>query len=281
MDNAQADALRSLCDLAQQRCCARRLVVDWFCLVGILLLVALSVVRLAAQRSDRKASRPQLPSPVAGVLVELDRPVRIGLLHGEPCIRFLENILSAAEADHIISTYRKDLERSTVAVRKPGATKDDVSSARTSSTAFLPTGHSDPIIHGIEKRLVLLTGVPSSHWEALQMTHYSHGQQYKPHTDFFAKAANNRAVTVFVYLNDVREEDEGTTDFTRLDLRVQPKKGCGVIWYNCQARGDRVVCDALTEHAGRPPLRGEKFGLNCWARTGVYRPACEGVGRRA
>ena len=35
MDKGQADTLELLCDIAQRRCCARRLVVDWLCLVGI------------------------------------------------------------------------------------------------------------------------------------------------------------------------------------------------------------------------------------------------------
>ena len=54
-------------------------------------------------------------------------------------------------------------------------------------------------------------------------------------------------------------------------IKVQPKKGCALIWSNCSARGQEVVCDVNTEHAGLPPLKGEKFGLNFWARSMPYR----------
>jgi prolyl 4-hydroxylase len=123
----------------------------------------------------------------------------------------------------------------------------------------------------LEKRAVLLSGIPLKYWETFQLTHYTAGQQYRPHFDWFDESDNNRAATIFVYLNSV--ELDGATEFPRLGLSVQPKEGNALMWYNCSARGNSVECDVNTEHAGRPPRSGEKFALNCWARTRPYRGA--------
>ena len=269
MDTAQLSTLESLRDLAAQRCCARRAAVDWLCLVGIFLIVALSIVRLVTRRRYPKTIAEI--SDADALTMNLDVPVRIQILSEEPCIRLLQNIVTPEEADYLIKTYASKMKRSTVATRKSGGRKDETSTSRTSSTAFLPVGEKDSKIRAIEQRLVLISGLPTVHWEALQLTHYSKGQQYKPHYDYFHESDNNRAMTIFIYLNDVALEDEGSTEFPKLKLNIQPRKGFGVMWFNCQARRDKIVCDVLTEHAGRPPLRGEKYGLNCWARTGPYR----------
>jgi prolyl 4-hydroxylase len=191
----------------------------------------------------------------------------VTLLREEPCIRLVENFISFADADYLVGTYRHALARSTVA----GPTENETSGARTSSTSFLPDGEDDARIAAIERRAVLLTGIPIKFWETFQLTHYDPGQEYRPHFDWFDESENNRALTIFAYLNDVADEGGGETEFTKLGIKVKPRKGRAVVWKNCAARGNSVVCDPETEHAGTPPLSGEKFGLNCWARTDHYR----------
>ena len=194
--------------------------------------------------------------------------MRVDVLHADPCIRIIDEFLLPAEVEHLIHAYKRQLEHSTVS---GDSILDEQSRSRTSSSAFLPPGHQDRVIGDIEARLLALTGLPLNRWETFQLTHYLSGQEYRPHFDWFDNSENNRALTVFIYLNDVPAHLGGSTEFTRLNLSVQPVKGRALIWYNCQAQGSAVVCDPQTEHAGRPPLRGEKYALNCWARTSPYR----------
>lgn len=62
---------------------------------------------------------------------------------------------------------------------------------------------------------------------------------------------------VFCYLNDVAEEDGGSTYFPNLDLRVVPKKGRALIHFPTDVKG-RV--DSRTMHQGSPSV-GEKWIL--------------------
>lgn len=198
-------------------------------------------------------------------------PAQIVVLNEDPCVRLIENFLDSTEAKHIIEKYKSTLARSTVT----SAEKEETVSSRTSSSSFLPAGSEDGVIAAIESRLLLITGIPIPYWETLQLTHYVEDQEYKPHHDWFDQNSrehdNNRTCTVFCYLNDVPEAAEGMTEFTKLGLKVQPKLGRAVIWFNCRVDGKGIFCEPMTEHAGRPPKYGEKFGLNCWARTSKYR----------
>lgn len=194
-------------------------------------------------------------------------PLSIKFLSTTPSIRLIEHFVTPSEAGHIIKKYAATLDRSTV-VAGDG---NEVTTSRTSQSGFLPAGTEDAVIAALEERAALLTGLPVSHWETLQLTHYVTGQEYHPHFDFFDDSDNNRAVTIFVYLNDVPEEQGGQTEFVRAGVTVRPVLGNAVVWFNCAARGREVVCDEDTEHAGRPPESGEKYGLNMWARSMPYR----------
>jgi len=48
-------------------------------------------------------------------------------------------------------------------------------------------------------------------------------------------------------------------------LRVTPKKGTAVFWYDMTAKGHmKGEIDLWSLHAGCPPLKGEKWGANKW-----------------
>lgn len=268
-DQAAAIALRQALNEATRRATSRREVCLWAMAVAAVVLVALALTWMATRRPLPYTT----PSRLYGLRLAMGdgngtSTVIVTLLCEEPCIRLVENFISPADADYIVEKYRHTLARSTVA----GPTEEnETSGARTSSTSFLPDGRDDERIAAIERNAVLLTGIPIKFWETFQLTHYDSGQEYRPHFDWFDESDNNRALTVFAYLNDVASENGGETEFTKLGIKVTPRKGRAVIWKNCSARGNSVVCDPETEHAGTPPLAGEKFGLNCWARTDHYR----------
>ena len=152
------------------------------------------------------------------------------------------------------------------------------SKTRTSSSVFLPDGLTakDSILRSIEQKCTLITGIPLKFWETLQLTRYEPGQQYRPHFDFFQgdkgeDLESNRSFTIFCYLNTLPASDGGQTHFTKQGLSIQPEQGNAVLWPGCSLLGTRIFCDPRTEHAGLPPTKGSKWGLNCWARTFPYR----------
>lgn len=268
--------LNKIVDAVLTHRCARRNIIEWTTVVGVLILVSLAVVWMTTRRPHHVFDSPHYKQPdrIYGEDMKIylgsdAAPVKMSLLHEEPCIRMIENFMSADECESLVSIYKNSLTPSTVSARDD---KHEGSSSRTSTSAFLPAGSSKhPILASVERRLVLMLGVPISHWETLQLTRYQKGQEYKPHFDWFDSSSNNRAATVFVYLNDVPENYGGQTEFTSIGLSVQPKCGNALVWFNCSARGESVVCDTSTRHAGMPPTDGEKYGLNCWARTAPYR----------
>jgi prolyl 4-hydroxylase len=114
-----------------------------------------------------------------------------------------------------------------------------------------------PIVQEIERRLSLLAGIDVNYLERLAMVKYKPGQQYKIHHDGIW-----RPTTVFIYLNDVDEDDDGETYFPNLDIKIRPRKGTAIMWPNTD--GKKEYEDNRAMHAGLPPKRGTKYGVNCF-----------------
>jgi len=68
-------------------------------------------------------------------------------------------------------------------------------------------------------------------------------------------------MTVFVYLNDLPDNDGGETQFPELGIQIVPRRGCAVMWSNVLEPG---VADQRMVHAGLPPQTAIKYGVNCF-----------------
>jgi len=66
-----------------------------------------------------------------------------------------------------------------------------------------------------------------------------------------------------MYLSDLPEGGGGGTDFPRLGLTVQPKKGSAVLWSSVY-NSDPMTSDDRTYHQALPVLDGTKFAMNGW-----------------
>lgn len=64
---------------------------------------------------------------------------------------------------------------------------------------------------------------------------------------------------MFVYLNHVSEG--GGTEFPRIGVVVEPRRGKAVKFLNCDADGKP---NPETLHAGLPVIRGEKWLATLW-----------------
>jgi hypothetical protein len=76
---------------------------------------------------------------------------------------------------------------------------------------------------------------------------YVKGQAFPYHFDFRRLQDTNQLVSTFVfYLNTVTEAEGGALYFPRLGVRVQPKQGSVVFWFNTDLSG--MKCYDITLH---------------------------------
>ena len=123
----------------------------------------------------------------------------------------------------------------------------------------------------MEALLGKLSGIDPAHGEPLQGQRYDVGQEFKPHTDYFApdgtdyatycSVAGQRTWTFMIYLNAV--EAGGATRFKALSKTFQPEPGKLLAWNNRRPDG-RVNPNTL--HHGMKVRKGVKYILTKWYR---------------
>mmetsp|Transcript_19770 Transcript_19770/g.48520 ORF Transcript_19770/g.48520 Transcript_19770/m.48520 type:complete len:308 (+) Transcript_19770:212-1135(+) len=225
----------------------------------------------------RQADRPQ-------TAVGEEQSYWIETIMESPRIFRIHNLLTATECDHLIDLgVQKGL---TTALITPYGTHDLVaSSTRTNTQAWLDF-KQDAIVSYVEDTLAHITGTPTENGECLQILHYNETQQFKEHHDYFDPATDppdnfvkggNRMVTVLIYLSAAKEG--GETYFTKLGTKLTANKGDAIMFFNMKpgCDGTQVSCvDQLTQHAGLPPIVGEKWVATKWIHERRFQD--EGVG---
>lgn len=136
----------------------------------------------------------------------------------------------------------------------------------------------------LTQRFAKLLNVNEDRIEPLQIIRYKTGEFYKLHHDhgsYYGLTDSQRTKTLLVFLSDVPSEDGGGhTSFPKLDVKVLPRAGDGIIWMNIDptkkieidnARGESVLLSEALElavHEGLPPLSPHvvKYACNVWVR---------------
>jgi prolyl 4-hydroxylase len=118
----------------------------------------------------------------------------------------------------------------------------------------------------IIERIATITGVPTSHFEPMDMVKYGYADSYGVHHDIRVHdvwmPAGPRILSLFVDLTDV--EEGGATGFPDLDwLFVKAKKGQALLWSNV-LRSDPTNMNPKMYHEALPVVEGEKYGANFW-----------------
>lgn len=208
----------------------------------------------------------------------------------------ISNFLSPTEVDHImVLTTGMKLHRSTTAGDTTrDADRDSTASTRTSLNTWVYR-EKDPIIDTIYRRAADLMRIDEallrprsveehphlsstrSLAEALQLVHYTPGQEYTAHhdfgyADFRRKDQPARFATLLLYLNEGMEG--GETEFPRYvnaqskrGLKVEPKMGKAVLFYSQLPDGNM---DDWSHHAALPTRKGEKWLMNLWVWDPEY-----------
>jgi len=175
-------------------------------------------------------------------------------------IYIIDNFLDIQECNKLINDLdEKSLHRSTLTHYDQNDTE-----FRTSKTGYF----KDTVFHNyIEKKIKNFIKLNNA--EISQIQFYSPGEQFKPHFDAFDPIIDKkdyntgqRSWTFMIYLNDV--EEGGETYFTNLNLKIKPKTGKAVIWYNLNTDG---LPDTNTTHAGLPVIKGKKYIITKWFKV--------------
>tara|TARA_B110000305_G_C19465899_1_gene658012 strand:- start:2752 stop:4833 length:2082 start_codon:yes stop_codon:yes gene_type:complete len=189
-------------------------------------------------------------------------------LHNDPQIYTLDNCITEEECNHLINIATPTLENSIVSDANGGY----VSNGRTSKTSWVDHFH-DSITTNIAKNMANIVGMPLENAEKFQVVYYGETNEYKQHYDSWdhngsektlrcIKWGGPRMVTALLYLNKV--EEGGSTKFTKLNIDVNPSIGKLLVFENTYKNS--IDKHLLSEHAGMPVIKGEKYIVNLWFR---------------
>lgn len=271
--SAQGLAEASEC-CAVFRCMGVGRPVDWEKAIDLLKLAAeqgslhaAAQLAVLAREEDAQAS-PSILRARINIERLLSTP-KVELLSIAPRIGVLREFATPAECEWLIEATRAKLTRSTIFDHQTGALVVD--ERRTAQYTMCNPVELGIIVEVIRARLSRAVGLPLPNFEMSQMLHYSEGQDFKPHHDYFdpampgyqAEVAANgqRIATQLIYLNE--EFEGGETHFPSLGLTFRGGAGDALVFFNINEQGDP---EPLTLHTGLPPTKGEKWLFSQWIR---------------
>jgi prolyl 4-hydroxylase len=174
-----------------------------------------------------------------------------------------KNFLTAEECAAVIARIDANRRPSTL------ANYNGDEGFRTSETCDLDG--NDPVVRAIDEKIAAFTRLDLAYGEPMQGQHYSVGQEFKAHTDYFepqgvdyekyTAVAGQRTWTVMIYLN--APEAGGATRFKAVDKMVQPEAGKLLAWNNRRSDGSP---NPSTLHHAMKVRAGEKYVITKWFR---------------
>jgi prolyl 4-hydroxylase len=189
------------------------------------------------------------------------------ILCTDPEIYTIDNFLSDEECDHFINITKGKFDRALVVSENE---KGKVSSGRSGENTWVEHDNDDITLQ-VGTRIAELVNMPLENAEAFQVIHYGKSQEYYNHYDSWEhnysnaslrciKSGGARLLTALLYLNDV--EEGGGTHLSKLNIEVRAKKGKLLVFRNVYEGGH--FKHELSEHAGMPVKKGEKYAVNLW-----------------
>ena len=138
---------------------------------------------------------------------------------------------------------------------------------RTSDDAAIGPAQEDLVIRALNLRIAAASDTRVEQGEALTVLRYRPGQQFRPHLDTIAGAANQRRATMLVYLNE--GYGGGETHFPDANVTIMPRGGDAILFENVRSDGSP---DPATRHAGLPVTQGVKWLATRWIRAQAVDP---------
>lgn len=180
----------------------------------------------------------------------------------------IDNFLSADQCDLIIEqSKQKGVVDSTI-IDDRGTRVLDLYTRKSKQTWLTDAESAEA--HAISDRVSIITDLPRSHQEDLQVVAYPASGYYNPHFDAsfhpdvipnMNRGCGPRLYTFLIYLND--DFEGGETDFPEIGVKIVPKKGKAILFQNIDAQQD-LIPESM--HAGCPVRSGTKWIANKWVR---------------
>ena len=195
-------------------------------------------------------------------------PARV--LSDSPSVRAFASLLPKRICAWLIARSADRLERALV--YDPVGGRDIADHTRTNTVAQFNLATVELVQVLMQMRMAASCGLPLVNMESAGVLHYDVGEQITNHFDFVnpktpnyeAEIARNgqRILTFLIYLNE--DYDGGETEFPKLGISHKGTCGEGLCFINALPDG---APDLRTVHAGRPPVRGEKWIVTVFGRN--------------
>lgn len=217
---------------------------------------------LAALAEVNPRSRRELERIEAMALTEDGDPIAVpageALCEAPAIVRF-ERLFTAEECAWLAAAARPMLAPAVVVDPASGRQVHDP--VRVCDSAGFPWPLENPAIHALNRRLAAASGTAVGQGEPLQVLRYRPGGEYRLHFDAIPGFANQRAMTMLVWLN--QDFEGGETHFPSAGLKLKGLPGDAILFRNTGADGRR---DPASGHAGLPVTAGEKLIASRWIR---------------
>lgn len=200
----------------------------------------------------------------------------VELVSVSPRIGIIAGFASAAECRWLIDSAADRLAPSSIYDFQTGTQRPDPK--RTNRGTQCNPFDVGIVAEVIRARLSRAIGLPLAHYEISQILHYTVGQEFKPHHDYFdpdkegfrheIATLGQRVATQLIFLNE--EFEGGETEFPSIGLSYRGATGDALMFFNINEAGEP---EPLTLHAGLPPTAGEKWIFSQWVRDRRPQPA--------
>ena len=185
------------------------------------------------------------------------------IISASPFVASFKQVLTTTECDYLIRLATPMLHPSMIVDPRTGAMRPDP--VRKSDAAMFAWAAEDLVVHAINRRIAAVSGTAVEAGEPLQVLCYAPGQEYRPHYDALPSGANQRTVTLLVFLNDAYEG--GETCFPKSGIRFRGKVGDALMFRNTLPNGQP---DPASLHAGAPVTSGTKYIASRWIHQHAF-----------
>ena len=156
-----------------------------------------------------------------------------------PHIVLFRKLFTEAECRYLIEAATPMLAPSVVVDAATGRQRPDP--VRISDGIGFTLPLENPAVHALNRRIAAASGTDVAQGEPLQVLRYRPGGEYKPHFDAIPGFANQRILTMIVWLNEGYEG--GETMFAKTGAKFKGKTGDALLFRNAlRGRDARSRC---------------------------------------
>jgi prolyl 4-hydroxylase len=187
-----------------------------------------------------------------------------------PRATLFRRFFTPAECAYLAEAAAPMLVPSTVVDAATGRQRPDPVRISESMGFTLPL--ENPAVHALNRRIAMVSDTDVTQGEPLQVLRYRPGGEYRPHFDAIPGFANQRLLTMIVWLGV--DYEGGETMFMKSGAKFKGGVGDALLFRNALEDGSR---DPDAAHAGLSVAKGEKLIASRWIRARPFEPPFDGL----